>query len=372
MTSRYLYTRAVDEVFARLADDQQNGQLELSWYIADRLGSIRQQVQTDGTILNEINYDSFGNIVTETNPSAGDRFKYTGREYDDLTGLYYYRARWYDATTGKFLSEDPLGFAAGDYNITRYVNNNPINAIDITGLYKITFDRNVDPLLRQRIKNSLQRLKGIVRQRLEEVSREIREIEQLLEKRRAKIPPGMCLYAPDAENLMKDLRYLRRILQNILEGLNSTSEAIHFRTTKTGRGPAYTRQWLWGSSTININLDFSLWSRPESKATRRQIDITLLHELSHVYGTEDNVYKEELVKTEGGVKTVVKSGTFFREAEHIGQLAQYGLRQRFDSPAFPDWIHYRRKCLEKWDWREPGLRRPSFPDPFGFPWLQTP
>ncbi len=140
MTSRYLYTRAVDEVFARLADNQQASQLELSWYIADRLGSIRQQVQTDGTILNEINYNSFGNVVTETNPSAGDRFKYTGREYDDLTGLYYYRARWYDATTGKFLSEDPLGFAAGDYNLSRYVSNDPTNAIDPSGLDEKNFD----------------------------------------------------------------------------------------------------------------------------------------------------------------------------------------------------------------------------------------
>ncbi len=134
LTSRYLYTRAVDEVFARLADDQQNGQLELSWYLADRLGSVRQQVQTDGTILNEINYDSFGNIVTETNPAEGDRFKYTGREYDDLTGLYYYRARWYDAGTGKFRSEDPLEFAAGDYNLSRYTWNTPLNATDPTGL----------------------------------------------------------------------------------------------------------------------------------------------------------------------------------------------------------------------------------------------
>ncbi len=137
MTSRYLYTRAVDEVLARLEDDQ--GVQDLAWYLADRLGSVRQQVQTDGTILNEINYDSFGNILNETDPAEGDRFKYTGREYDDLTGLYYYRARWYDATTGKFLSEDPLGFAAEDYNQTRYVMNGPTNWIAPSGLLTFSF-----------------------------------------------------------------------------------------------------------------------------------------------------------------------------------------------------------------------------------------
>ena len=144
LARRYLYTRAVDEVFARLADSQQNGQLELSWYLADRLGSVRQQVQTDGTILNEINYDSFGNVVTETNPAEGDRFKYTGREYDDLTGLYYYRARWYDARTGKFLSEDPLGFAAGDYNLGRYVGNDPVNSVDPRGLWTFSLGPEID------------------------------------------------------------------------------------------------------------------------------------------------------------------------------------------------------------------------------------
>ncbi len=123
------------------------------------LGSVRQQVQTDGTILNEINYDSFGNVVTETNPAEGDRFKFTGREYDDLTALYDYRARWYDANTGKFLSEDPLGFAAGDYNLSRYVGNDPANLVDPSGtevklgpysswLDSIARDKNRNPVVR--------------------------------------------------------------------------------------------------------------------------------------------------------------------------------------------------------------------------------
>ncbi|MDP1614568.1 MAG: RHS repeat-associated core domain-containing protein, partial [Methylococcales bacterium] len=56
---------------------------------------------------------------------------YTGRE-DDQTGLYYYRARYYDTNTGRFISEDPLGFEAG-INFYAYVNNNPINANDPSG-----------------------------------------------------------------------------------------------------------------------------------------------------------------------------------------------------------------------------------------------
>jgi hypothetical protein len=47
-------------------------------------------------VLDEITYDSFGNVLSETNPSAGDRFRFTARELDAALSLYYYRARWYD------------------------------------------------------------------------------------------------------------------------------------------------------------------------------------------------------------------------------------------------------------------------------------
>ncbi len=88
----------------------------------------------DGTVLDAITYDSFGRVVSETNPAAGDRFQYTGREYDAELGLYYYRARYYDPSTGRFLAEDPLSFAAGDSNLYRYVGNTPTLYTDPSGL----------------------------------------------------------------------------------------------------------------------------------------------------------------------------------------------------------------------------------------------
>ncbi len=47
----------------------------------------------------------------------------TGRERDEFTGLYYYRARWYDAMIGRFISEDPIGFAGEEVNLYEYVGN---------------------------------------------------------------------------------------------------------------------------------------------------------------------------------------------------------------------------------------------------------
>ena len=85
-------------------------------------------------VVNHLRYDSFGRITSETNAAVDFLFAFTGRERDEESGLYYYRARYYDPAVGRFVSEDPLGFAAGDGNLTRYVNNSPNISYDPTGL----------------------------------------------------------------------------------------------------------------------------------------------------------------------------------------------------------------------------------------------
>src|SRR5881296_3659226 len=66
--------------------------------------------------------------------TSTNSFAFTGREYDS-TGLYYYRARYYNPTLQRFISEDPIGFAGGDTNLYGYVWNNPISFHDPLGLY---------------------------------------------------------------------------------------------------------------------------------------------------------------------------------------------------------------------------------------------
>jgi RHS repeat-associated protein len=122
---RYLYGKAADALFARF--DGTN----TTWYLTDRLGSIRQLAKTDGTILDTITYDSYGTVLNET--GSGDRFKYTGREYDAELAIYYFRARYYGPAVGRFLSEDPLGFGAGDSDLYRYVHNHPTDFVDPSG-----------------------------------------------------------------------------------------------------------------------------------------------------------------------------------------------------------------------------------------------
>jgi RHS repeat-associated protein len=98
------------------------------------LGSVRQVAQTNGTVLDALTYDSYGNILTETNSANGDRFKYTGREWDSEIRLQFNRARYYDPNSGRWLSQDPIRFGAGDPNLYRYVRGAPTATNDPIGL----------------------------------------------------------------------------------------------------------------------------------------------------------------------------------------------------------------------------------------------
>jgi RHS repeat-associated protein len=85
-------------------------------------------------VVNHLTYDSFGNLVGQSNAAVDTRYRFTGREFDGETGLYYYRARYYDAQVGRFIGTDPIGFNGGDANLYRYVGNNTTNATDPNGL----------------------------------------------------------------------------------------------------------------------------------------------------------------------------------------------------------------------------------------------
>jgi RHS repeat-associated protein len=128
LTYRYLFGNAIDFLIGRL-DTSGNAM----WYLTDKLGSVRENVDGSGNVLDSITYDSYGNILSESNSSNGDRFKYTSREWDSEIGQYYYRSRYYGPGIGRFESEDILGFRAGDTNLYRYVHNSPTTLRDPLG-----------------------------------------------------------------------------------------------------------------------------------------------------------------------------------------------------------------------------------------------
>jgi RHS repeat-associated protein len=95
---------------------------------------VRDLANSAGAVQDHLDYNPFGRLVAETNASFGDRYKWTGRELDANGGLQYNRARYYDSNVGRWTSEDPIKFDAGDPNLSRYVRNNPLNLTDPFGL----------------------------------------------------------------------------------------------------------------------------------------------------------------------------------------------------------------------------------------------
>ena len=102
--------------------------------ISDHLGSPRLVINiTTGEIAQQIDYDEFGNILTDSNPSFHP-FGFAGGLYDQHTKLTRFGARDYDVETGRWTAKDPILFKAGDTNLYGYVLNNPVNFVDPLGL----------------------------------------------------------------------------------------------------------------------------------------------------------------------------------------------------------------------------------------------
>jgi len=100
----------------------------------DQVGSLRAITDTSHNIIKEITYDTYGNILTDTNPSFKVPFGFAGGLYDIDTKLTRFGYRDYDAFTGKWTAKDPIGFRGGDSNLYGYVWEDPVNWSDSNGL----------------------------------------------------------------------------------------------------------------------------------------------------------------------------------------------------------------------------------------------
>ena len=145
LVARYTHGPGIDDPIMLERDLDSSGTFGLSerfFYHGDGLGSVTELTDSTGAVARTIVYDAYGQIAQDTGGVA-QPFTYTGREFDSESGLYFYRARYYDPVTGRFLSQDPLSFAADDVNLYRYVFNNPVGLTDSDGREATVFG---DPL----------------------------------------------------------------------------------------------------------------------------------------------------------------------------------------------------------------------------------
>lgn len=132
-----VYGAGSDEILWRYSDRSD----DLRYHL-DRMGNVAFLLDINGAVVEKYTYDAFGlPTVTDANGENprpyswyGNRFMFTGREYFPELGLYDYRNRFYDPILGRFVQNDPIGFAAGDANLFRFCGGDPVNNTDPSGL----------------------------------------------------------------------------------------------------------------------------------------------------------------------------------------------------------------------------------------------
>jgi RHS repeat-associated protein len=142
-----LYGKGIDEILERFAIGADN-QWHAYFLQQNHEGSVTHLTDSSGSVIEKYRYDAFGvptiyapDWSVRSSTSYDNRFLFAGREYaatyrSTSTGLsfYEYRARAYHPGLGRFMSEDPKLFGAGDYNLFRYCHNDPEDMTDPMGL----------------------------------------------------------------------------------------------------------------------------------------------------------------------------------------------------------------------------------------------
>ncbi|WP_026651744.1 RHS repeat-associated core domain-containing protein [Butyrivibrio proteoclasticus] len=106
------------------------------YYLQDELGSTMYLTGTDGAVVNAYSYDDFGKKTIRRNGQVSQPFAFTGYEDDEVSGLSYAQARYYDPMSGRFNAEDRVrGFIDEPETINHYnyCFNNPISLVDVDG-----------------------------------------------------------------------------------------------------------------------------------------------------------------------------------------------------------------------------------------------
>jgi RHS repeat-associated protein len=136
----YLYGPGIDNILSMTVHGPTTS---VYYYVKDHLGSVQAIVDASGAVVESYQYDAWGSVLNVLDSSGNpiqnrqsqiqNRFLWQGREYSWKTGLYYFRTRWYEPVTGRWLSQDAIGIAGG---LNQYVfcADSPVNFVDPFGL----------------------------------------------------------------------------------------------------------------------------------------------------------------------------------------------------------------------------------------------
>jgi len=258
----------------------------------DHLRAVRDIAKDDSgsdmtTVVNHLIYDAFGRVRSESNPAVDSFFLFTARPFDQDSQLQNNLNRWYDARVGRWLSEDPIGFAAGDGNLYRYAHNEALLHTDANGLYRITWGEwggyGWPDGFRNMVVCSLWRIASRLPSLIQEIDADLKALSDCIR----------CF-------LSKDLNALRAMLVKVLGGIRSSSEPLRFFRYEFDsshidavaiQGPIFA---IFGYPRAYIAFNQAVHPSWVEMPADEQ-DMYLFHELTHLYGSVDDDSKGELM-----------------------------------------------------------------------------
>ncbi|MBI2519018.1 MAG: RHS repeat-associated core domain-containing protein [Bdellovibrio sp.] len=175
----------IDEPIAMLRDVNGNGRFEGSevfTYTKDHLGSVKDLTDANAELKQRYGYSAYGSTKLEKDDSHSSNkfienpYAYTAREWEQETGCYYYRARWYCPMMEKFISEDPIGFYSGDFSKYRYTGNSPFIRNDPFGLQSMSCINKANEEYLEEVKRDVETVKR-AKEEAERILKEKQRIE---------------------------------------------------------------------------------------------------------------------------------------------------------------------------------------------------
>ncbi len=204
-------------------------------------GSITALTDEEGNIVESFLYDeAYGTILDHHKTvETYNPYCYTGREFDSKD-LYYYRARYYDPSVGRFISSDPIEFLAGDTNFYRYVGNDPVNFVDPFGHKKC------DKANKDKRKKSLKKKGGKFQNVLEKMGKKAAKraglkgvISGILAALDGPAPVGdaiaLMIMGTEIKALTDDVKDIQGAIENIRSEINEMIECEKESDKKDGQ-----------------------------------------------------------------------------------------------------------------------------------------
>ena len=143
----YIYGAGIDNLVGM---NTYGATTNVYYCLKDHAGTVLAWTDSNGELAESYEYDAWGRVRAfdrNGKPLAesalGNRYTFQGREYSWASGMYYFRARWYEPATGRFLSRDPIGLAGG-LNEHSFCGNSPLNFVDPFGLSQETLEFDYD------------------------------------------------------------------------------------------------------------------------------------------------------------------------------------------------------------------------------------